>query len=48
MRHTETPDARVTTSSLPAARLPSPISAPIMAPMGSSSNAVCGRFKKRE
>src|SRR5712672_3227754 len=36
MRHTETPEARVTTSSLPAARFPKPISAPIIAPIGST------------
>ena len=43
-RHTDTPDARVTMSSLPAARLPSPISVPIIAPIGSSSKTCCGRL----
>ncbi len=33
-----TPEARITTSSLPRARLPSPSSAPIRAPTGSSWN----------
>jgi hypothetical protein len=33
-----TPEARITTSSLPRARLPSPSSAPIRAPTGSRSN----------
>src|SRR6202522_940805 len=45
MRHTDTPEARVTTSSLLAARLPRPMSAPINAPFGSSSNTCSGRFK---
>ncbi len=44
IRQTDTPEARVTTSSLPEARLPRPISAPIIAPIGSSSNACCGRL----
>ena len=43
-RQIDMPDARVTTSSLPAARLPSPISAPIIAPIGNSSKACCGRL----
>ncbi len=45
MRHTETPEARVTTSSLPAARFPNPINAPINAPIGSNSKACSGRLR---
>ena len=44
--HTDTPEARVTTSSLPAARLPRPMSAPIIAAIGSSSKICSGRLRK--
>src|SRR5258708_4102696 len=46
IRQTDTPEARVTTSSLPDARLPRPISAPIIAPIGGRSTACCGRLRR--
>ena len=43
-RSTETPVARITVISLPRASDPSPISEPISAMIGSSSQACCGRL----
>ena len=44
-RQGERPAARITVISLPRAKVPSPSSAPMRAPMGSKAQACCGRLK---